>query len=188
MGVRAVLLLAAVAGLAAAVAVPPAAAWRERPPVAELQAAGRQRHESAARGWSLSTPPGWQLRRSSRSFADPSLCVELRSPGDHRRGPVRFHDSAVTPYDVEIRIVQLLTGRGPANERRRFRLATMAPPGGVEWTEGAIYSFRERSRSIDVGVLLGTQVSPARRRAVERIVNSLRIQPRPGRCPESPRP
>jgi hypothetical protein len=186
MGVRA-LLLAAVAGLAAAVGVPPAAAWRERPPAAEGQPAGWQRHESATRGWSLSTPRGWQLRLASRGLVDPSLCVELRSPGDHRRGPVRFHDSAVTPNDVEIRVVQLLTGRGPANDRRPFRLATMAPPGGVEWTEGGVYSFRERSRSIYVGILLGAHVSPARRRAVERIVNSLRIQPRPGRCPESPR-
>ena len=84
--------------------------------------------------------------------------------------------------------MQLLTGRGPANDRRPFRLATMAPPGAVMWTDGGLYSFRERSRSIYVGVLLGPDAGPARRRNVERIVNSLRIMPRPGRCPESPRP
>jgi len=162
--------LAAAAALA--IAVPPAeAAW--------------QRHANPARGWSLSVPAGWQLRLAGRDFVDPSLCVELRSPGERRRGPVRFHASGVSPRGVEIRVVQLLTGRGPANDRRPFRLATMAPPGAVMWTDGGLYAFRERSRSIYVGVLVGARAAPALRRAAERIVNGLRIQPRPARCPES---
>ena len=137
------------------VVVPPACAWRQ--------------YTHKARGFSLEVPEGWQLRLPSRDFVDPSFCAELRSPADHRGGPVRFHRSAVARRGVEIRVVQLLTGRGPANARKPFRLRTMAPPGAVEWTRGGFYSFRERSRSIYVGVLIGADVGPRTRRTVERI-------------------
>jgi Penicillin-insensitive murein endopeptidase len=136
--------------------------------------------QSRRRGIGVAFPSGWTLAADGGDFGDPGLCFQLST--EPRSPFVDFHGSRVEPGGAEIRVVESFGGPGgPDTRPPALRLAEAAQPGAVEWTAGALLSFREKNRWIYIGVLLGENASTERIAEVERVLNSLRVA-RTGRC------
>jgi Penicillin-insensitive murein endopeptidase len=131
------------------------------------------------RGVAVTFPEDWTLATDGADFADPGLCFQLST--EPRSPRVDFHGSRVEPDGVEIRVVELLSGRHGDNRPPTLRLADVTAPGGVEWTRGGLLTFDEDGRSIYVGVLIGPEASSETVQQVESVLNSLEVA-RSGRC------
>lgn len=158
--------------------------------------AGWTAYHDERRGYMATFPSGWHRARENLT---PNLLAprEILSLGTY---PLRYDRSArcqapmcpvpaldgLGPTDVLLSVQESGAGStGPTRKRpmRLSRVDLRSPKGVVQCWHGrvrwmAFQGFRDAGRNFYVFVAVGTRVSPRTRRELQRVLDSLRLEPR----------